>query len=305
MLQKWYSNAKLMLTGEYMVLFGARALAMPLKFGQSLEVLEEEGNALLYFRTEVLGKPWFDAKFGTDNFEILDASNSSIACYLQELFSGARLLNPLFLKESKRLHVITKVDFDITWGLGSSSTLISNIAWWADVNPYELNSIISDGSGYDIACARSNTALYYSLISRIPLIEPVVYNPKCTRQIWFVYLGNKLATESHLIEIVDKINPMSSEIKEISAISTAFATAGSVSDMSQLMLRHELIVSKVLGKATIQSQYFTDFKGTMKSLGAWGGDFCMVVTGENELYVKEYFEQKGLRTVLSFEQLSI
>ena len=41
--QKFYSNGKLLLTGEYMVLDGAIALAIPTKFGQSLTVekLEE------------------------------------------------------------------------------------------------------------------------------------------------------------------------------------------------------------------------------------------------------------------------
>ncbi len=303
MTQKWASNAKLMLTGEYLVLYGAKALAMPLKFGQSLKVVEEEGSASLLFTTEVLGKPWFTARFRTDFFEILNASNSSSACYLQELFVGARLLNPLFLTQRKKVLATAKLDFDITWGLGSSSTLISNIAWWAGVDPYELNRIVSVGSGYDIACARSRTALFYSLTEGIPHIEPVIFNPKCAGQLWFVYLGNKLATEANLTETIDHIKPSPSTIKEISAISTAFAQAGSISEISQLIIAHESIIAGILGKATIQSLYFSDFKGTIKSLGAWGGDFCLAVSDENESSVKKYFEQKGLRTVLSFDEI--
>ena len=36
--QKYYSNGKLLFTGEYVVLDGANALAFPTKFGQSMSV---------------------------------------------------------------------------------------------------------------------------------------------------------------------------------------------------------------------------------------------------------------------------
>ncbi|MEQ3661167.1 MAG: GHMP kinase, partial [Flavobacterium sp.] len=38
MKQTYYSNGKLLLTGEYVVLDGAKALAVPTKFGQSLSI---------------------------------------------------------------------------------------------------------------------------------------------------------------------------------------------------------------------------------------------------------------------------
>ena len=36
--QNYYSNGKLLLTGEYVVLDGAKALAVPTKFGQLLNI---------------------------------------------------------------------------------------------------------------------------------------------------------------------------------------------------------------------------------------------------------------------------
>jgi hypothetical protein len=36
--QTFYSNGKLLLTGEYVVLDGAEALALPTRFGQNLKV---------------------------------------------------------------------------------------------------------------------------------------------------------------------------------------------------------------------------------------------------------------------------
>jgi len=305
MAQKWYSNGKLMLTGEYLVLFGAKALAMPLKLGQSLEVREEEGGPSLTFSTEVLGKPWFTAKFTTDFFEIINANNVSSACYLQELFLAARLLNPLFLRQKKKINVYTKVNFDIEWGLGSSSTLISNISWWAGVDPFELNRMVSMGSGYDIACARHKFALLYSIIQDNPVIEPIKFKPTCSDHIWFVYLGNKVATEVNLMKIIKNIKPTSADIEHVTTISDAMSNAQTVSEFSSLLSDHESVISKILKKPGIQSIYFNDFKGSIKSLGAWGGDFCMVVSGEDSSYVKNYFEHKRLRTVLTFNDLAL
>jgi len=305
MAQKWYSNGKLMLTGEYFVLFGAKSLAIPLKYGQSLEIVEETGSPMLSFVTYVLGKPWFEAKYNNDFFEILEATDAVKACYLQELFLGARTLNPLFLRQRKKVIATANLNFHMDWGIGSSSSLISNIAWWANIDPYELNRLVSRGSGFDISCARSQTPLFYSLAGRLPVIEHIGFKPKSFSKIWFVYLGKKQATEANLASNIDKINPSSSQIAEISQISAAFTKAGSASEICSLIAKHEKIISKALHQEPIQSLLFSDFEGAVKSLGAWGGDFCLAVSDLEESYVKSYFEQKGLSTVLSYEQLSI
>ena len=53
------SNGKFMLTGEYLVLKGATALALPLKLGQSLDVeVSEENENRIY---------WNAYKKSTDN----------------------------------------------------------------------------------------------------------------------------------------------------------------------------------------------------------------------------------------------
>ena len=44
--QTFYSNGKLLITGEYVVLDGAKALALPTKFGQSLVVKQGPKNQI-------------------------------------------------------------------------------------------------------------------------------------------------------------------------------------------------------------------------------------------------------------------
>ena len=53
--------------------------------------------------------------------------------------------------------VETQLEFPREWGLGSSSTLISNLGLWAETDPYDLLSATLGGSGYDIAAARSES----------------------------------------------------------------------------------------------------------------------------------------------------
>ena len=287
------------------MLFGARTLAMPVKYGQSLDIEEIDDDPGLMFVTHLQGKIWFGANFNSKTLEIQNTDDCSKACYLQELLLAARLLNPKFLKGKKKLLAVAKLNFDVNWGLGSSSSLISNIAWWANVDPYELNRLVSKGSGYDIACARSKTALFYSLTGQVPTVEHISFIPGYANNTWFVFLEKKEATEANLSITIDKLNPKRSELKEISDISARFVTARSVSEIGQLMKRHDEILAEALQKKPVQSLLFIDFNGVIKPLGAWGGDFCMAVSEENEAYVRQYFEQKGFRTVLNFKDVVI
>jgi hypothetical protein len=59
-------------------------------------------------------------------------------------------------------------------------------------------------------------------------------------------------------------------------------------------------MSEVLSLTTIQEQLFSDFNGTIKSLGAWGGDFVLVVAAENPT---EYFREKGYETILQYSEM--
>ena len=59
-MERYYSNGKLLLTGEYAVLDGATALALPTKFGQSLEVSPRTDERILGKIRDVNGELWFE-----------------------------------------------------------------------------------------------------------------------------------------------------------------------------------------------------------------------------------------------------
>ena len=63
---------------------------------------------------------------------------------------------------------------------------------------------------------------------------------------------------------------------------------------------HETIMSELLDTKTIKELLFPDFFGTIKSLGAWGGDFVLVLSAENPI---AYFKEKGYETILTYKEM--
>jgi hypothetical protein len=59
-------------------------------------------------------------------------------------------------------------------------------------------------------------------------------------------------------------------------------------------------MSNVLEIPTVKIAMFPDFNGTLKSLGAWGGDFILVVSKEDPT---AYFKQKGFETVILYAEM--
>jgi len=58
-----------------------------------------------------------------------------------------------------------------------------------------------------------------------------------------------------------------------------------------------------LGLIPIQEEYFTDFQGVVKSLGAWGGDFLMILTELPQSDIISYFKKKGFSTLFAYNEL--
>jgi hypothetical protein len=66
---------------------------------------------------------------------------------------------------------------------------------------------------------------------------------------------------------------------------------------------HENIVANVLNLRKVKDLYFPDFPGTIKSLGAWGGDFVLVASDESPEMISAYFQQKGFPVILSYRDM--
>ena len=70
--------------------------------------------------------------------------------------------------------------------------------------------------------------------------------------------------------------------------------------MATALAQHETQMSQILELPQVHQELFPDFKGTIKSLGAWGGDFILVLSKDNPT---SYFSSKGYKTILSYADM--
>ena len=294
----FYGRGKLLLTSEYAVLSGARALALPCKKGQKLTFEPLDSNELLWESFDINNNSWFKAKFQLPSCSIVTSSNTYISKRLCSILRRAQVLNPCFLK-SQGGQVKTFLEFERLWGLGSSSTLVSNIAQWANVNAYDLLEHSFGGSGYDLACAVSKNPICYTRNKLHPLIEKVSFNPAFRKNLYFIFLNQKQSSYNAIKGI--KPSTFSKEsLKELNIITNDILKCKTQESFNILIEKHEGIIARILQKKTIKQLLFSDFEGAIKSLGAWGGDFIIASGGIDS---PRYFNQKGFKTVINFEEM--
>lgn len=306
----FYSNGKLLLTGEYLVLDGALSLAIPTFYGQTLSIQRTDTSQIVWKSFNDVGEIWFQAKIALsaikDQTNAIDYFSWSSEEYrtehkiLYHILLEAYKMNPEFLNVSEGFSIETKLDFPKNWGLGSSSTLLNNIASWAKVDAHELLRKTLGGSGYDVACAQNDMPILYRLLNGIPEVRAVTFNPPFSDQLFFVHL-NKKQNSGQGIEYYRKLNTVTDQlIERVSGITRKIVDCVDFSHFNDLLMDHESILSHMLQIPRIQATTFSDFPGAIKSLGAWGGDFIMA-TGDTN--TPDYFKRKGYKTVIPFSKM--
>ena len=297
-MEEYYSHGKLLLSGEYMVLRGAKALAIPCKMGQSLKFTSQETALLKWQSWDHYGQLWFSADFSIPDFEILNTDTPVMANRLAQILKQIRLQKNTFLKE-KGGTIATQLEFDRHWGLGSSSTLISNLSQWSKTNPYLLLENSFGGSGYDIACATAKKPLVYQMNNPVPEIEEVEFDPSFKSNLFFVYLNQK-KNSSIAVQQFKNIEVSPEKVLQTSALTRQLIHAKTQSDFELYMMQHENLLGEILGLKTIKEIYFQDYQGAVKSLGAWGGDFVLASGDKN---TPDYFKEKGFKVVIPYEEM--
>lgn len=305
-MQRFFSNGKLLLTAEYLVLRGAKALALPVKFGQSLEIQSYEGggNPHLNWFAHAPGKPWFRTAFELPSLDIIATDDRLKSAKLQLILLTLQQLQPTLFGGKYSFKVNTQLDFEPEWGFGSSSTLISNLADWAGVDPFTLLNYSIGGSGYDIACAKASGPVLYQLDQLKPKITNSTFNPPFSQQLYFVYRGQKKDSAQgirNFNELTEK-KDLTDLVAQLSSITEEAAQTNQYDYFCSLMNQHEALLSNLLMQAPVKSLY-PDFTGHLKSLGAWGGDFMLAMSANGADYVKQYFADKGLKTVFAYKDL--
>jgi mevalonate kinase len=302
MQQTFYSNGKLLITGEYLVLDGAKAFALPTKFGQNL-IVEKGINQEIKWKSYDADKSiWFEDTISfSDISKERNPESESVKSTLIAILHEAFVLNPDFINLSEGYTITTELGFSKSWGLGTSSTLINNIAQWLRIDAFVLLKNSFGGSGYDIACAQNDTPILYHLEQGKPIVEKVIFNPPFTKDIYFVYLNKKQSSKTAIASYnINKKNNLARTIALNDKITFESLKATTIKSFASAIEKHEADMSNILEMQTVKESLFPDFNGTIKSLGAWGGDFIMAITTENP---NNYFASKGYGTIIPYDEM--
>lgn len=306
---QFHSNGKLLLTGEYYVLEGAKALAIPTRFGQSLKVSHspfeaDETPTLKWESHDIEENIWLNATFNTTDFTILSSTGEGTE-RLQQILQQVRKQNPSFLQNQEHTQVKTQLQFARNWGLGSSSTLISNIAQWAEIDAFELLENTFGGSGYDIACAQSNQPILYQKKPTLQF-QKIDFHPPFHEQLYFVHLNKKQNSRDAIRHFYEQdAKTRQNVILILNEITNRISKVESLDVFETLLQTHEQIIADNLNLQLekVKNLYFEDYWGAVKSLGAWGGDFVLATSDMPEKETLAYFERKGFETVLKYKEM--
>lgn len=300
----YYSNGKLLLTGEYLIMYGANSLAIPLKYGQSMEVKPHVSGELRW-EAFIRNRSWFTATIALPDLQLVETDDFQKAEHLLTILRNARQSNPEFLSDNIGYRVTTNLNYPQEWGLGSSSTFVTNLAQWANVDAMKLNSAVSNGSGYDVACAGAKSPILFQNSGKRASWQEIVYHPPFSGSLFFIFLGQKQISYESVAKFRSSYQFRLKDIEYISGLTEKFVKVGSLDEAISVIDLHEAYMSEILKLEPIKQRLFSDFRGSVKSLGAWGGDFVMVASPKSYEQVKAYFYEKGFETIFTFEELAL
>jgi mevalonate kinase len=297
-MKEFYSHGKLLLTGEYVVLDGAKALALPCKLGQSLSVKKHSEPNIVWTSYLRNGELWQKSIFNLDEIIKLNSKND-FEKRLFEILKVIFQINPKVFSEGYSF--TTHLEFEKEWGLGSSSTLINNLAQWSQINAFDLLDKTFGGSGYDIAAANMSSPFLYVKQGKTVYTENISLSEKIKSNLYFVYRNQKQNSREGILKYrnskIDK-----NKINSISEITDALNNCSDLEKFEHLLITHEKIISDIIGVEPVHSKIFKDYNsGIVKSLGAWGGDFVLVTA--KQLSDLEYFKQRGYGVIFSYSDL--
>ena len=292
-----HANGKILLSGEYAILDGAKGLALPLKKGQSLQIGRTNSQDAYFLSLDVEGNPWFEARFHPETLGVeMPIGSLEMLDRWMKVFEFAKTKGVNLVEKLSGIQAVFHLEFPKNWGWGSSSTWISLLAKWLELDAWQLNKMVFGGSGYDVFAAFSKKPYFFQLKDGVPTVEEVAWQPKFMDQLFLVYLGSKQDSRSGISAYQSKKLNVKWEgfVAKASSCSIQMSKAEELFEFETYLQEHESIIRILIGEETVQNRLFPDYRlGTVKSLGAWGGDFVLV-TGSIQAVQNYFFKEKNL-----------
>lgn len=293
-----FSPGKLLITSEYFVLDGALALAVPTRLGQDFYWEEtEDYKSLVLWEALHEGKPWLSIKINYKNWEILETNLPENAAFILKVLQNVQQYSTVRFQKNSSYHIKTNLQFPGNFGLGSSSTLMNNLAEFAKIDAFILNEFSLGGSGYDIAVAQKKSAILYQNQPRKVL--QIEFNPPFLDDLILIHLNQKQDSREGINAFRTREKSLSLR-DEFTKITEEVLKCNTLEEFSALMSLHESKLSNYLGIGTVKEKYFKDCPVFVKSLGAWGGDFVLSTKFGD---FKNYFFEKGYTQIFDYKEL--
>lgn len=292
----YFSPGKLLLSGEYLVLRGARCLSLPTRFGQHLQVEAVDEPHIAWCVRDQEDRIVYESSWTLDGRLI----GSSGAAWDEQV---GRTLKAVLKqgKQERGVRLRFQLDHPSEWGLGSSATLVANIARATQLDALELFFATQMGSGYDVATSFQAVPLIYWLENGVGRWEKVDFDPPFKAHLFFVYLGQKQDSASEVTRF-SALDIPSSDVSAVSDWTDIMHGSQRLEHFAEACRSHEALLSRLIHRPMVQDRLFPDFPGVVKSLGAWGGDFVMAAADEPSA-AETYFNKKGYPICLSFSDI--
>jgi mevalonate kinase len=294
-----HACGKLLVTGEYLILRGARGLALPTSKGQHFKASSRQEKGFSWTSLDHLGKNWFKADLNA-NFDFIGSpSNADIGQRLQSILKAAISLNDDILHSKGGFDIETRLEFPRDWGLGSSSTLIYALASWFNVDALELSERSLGGSGYDVAVSMHDTPIIYQRGTHGIEHKSIAFNPTFQDNLFFIHLGQKQDSRKEVADF-KSIEVTPSQITQMDAITNEVATTNKLERFEELIKLHEVLMEGILGRESASSRFCEYKAGVVKYLGGWGGDFLLATGAQGDL---EFFRSHGLKIIIPYADM--
>ena len=299
-MKKFRSNGKLFLIGEYVVMDGAKAFALPTKYGQCLFVEQNQSvqNTLNWKATKCDDSIWFEVTFELNSLQIISSTHLQLSESLQKILRQAKTLHPSFFETNLSYQCETKLEYPQEWGLGSSSTLIDLISQWIEIDPFELNQLTFKTSGYDIACAHHSQPILFQ--NNLIKVEKIQLDWDFMDDLFFVYLNQKQDTQAVVGNHYKNKPKDEALIHQLSDLVIEATKVKTLAELENIFDEYQTKLGDFMQQPKVKDVNFSDYDGTVKSLGAWGGDFVLVTKREG---FEKYFKQKGYNVIVPFREM--
>ena len=296
--RSFHARGKLLLTSEYVVLDGTPAVAVPTHKGQRMDVLEAKDSGLLAWTARAHdGSIWLQGSLErTPEGWRPSAAQESPASGLDAVSAVLTAAEHLRGTPLPGGSVETFLEFPNDYGWGSSSTLISLVAQWAEVDALTLHFATQNGSGYDAVCALASGPIRYTRTGPASAQwVPVSLAHWPHNTLYLVHLGEKQRSAQDVVRYRN-IAPNPLLLKAVGEAAELLFRASSPQEWSEAARMHEEAMGKVLGRTPVAETRFANYPHAVKSLGAWGGDFVLAqVLEASDL---QWFKERGFLTVL-------